>query len=137
MEASAVRTRTRIDPGAIGLGLAISMLLATACAGPTRVTAENQIATARYAIREASAKDAGSFAPTELEVAMAKFEEAKKATSGEGIRLAEEATVLARLASAVAERESARAQLEEAVRVQARSEQLRSETTEAVEETEQ
>jgi hypothetical protein len=119
--------------------LAILMLLApiaTACAGPTRVQAENQIATARYAIREAIDKDAGSYAPEELQVAVAKFEEARSAKAATGIRLAEQATVLARLASAVAVRESAVAQLAEAVRVQRQSETLRSETIQAVEETE-
>lgn len=135
-----MRTRTRRNPGELRRRVLASLLLlapmATACASPTRVTAENQIATARYAIREASAQDAGSFAPKELADALAKFEQAKKTTPDVGIRLAEEATVLARLASAVARRESARAQLAEASRVQRTSETLRTETSDAVEETE-
>ena len=109
--------------------------MATACASPTRVIAENQIATARYAIREAVAKDAGSYAPEELQMAVTKFEAARNASPDAGIRLAQQATVMARLASAVAVRESARAQLAKAVRVQRQSEKLRTETIEAVEET--
>jgi hypothetical protein len=48
--------------------------------------------------------------------------------------LAERATVSAQLASAIASRESARAQLAEAKRVQRESLETRIETTEAVEE---
>jgi hypothetical protein len=110
--------------------------IAIACASPAKVTAANQIATARYAIREAVAKDANLYAPDELQVARAKFDESQSATPDVGVRLAQQATVLARLASAVAARESAQAQLAEAVRVQSQSETLRVETIEAVEETE-
>jgi hypothetical protein len=135
-----MRTTIRSNPGATRCQvLAILMLLTpilTACAGPARVQAGNQIATARYAIREAIDKDAGSYAPQELQAAVAKFEEAQSAKADAGIRLAEQATVLARLASAVAVRDSAVAQLAEAVRVQRQSETLRSETIQAVEETE-
>lgn len=135
-----MRTKTRTNPGATRFGvLAMLMLLvpmAVACAGPVRMHADNEIVMARYAIREAGAKGAGAYAPKELAGAVAKLEAAQKAGPVEGIRLAEEATVMARLASAVAVRESAVAQLAEARAVQLQSERLRSETTQAVEETE-
>lgn len=135
-----MESRTRRNSGTPRAQLLASLLLLVpitfACAGPTRVTAENQIATARYAIRDAVSKDANLYAPEELQRAMAEYEQAKSQTAGEGIRLAQRATVLARLASAMAVRESARSQLAEAMRVESRSETLRSETIEAVEETE-
>ena len=109
-------------------------LAASACAGPMTVASKNQIATARYAIREAESNQAGIYAAAELEIARANLEEARGAPSDLGLRLAETATVNAQLASAISAREAARAQLAEAKRVQRKSGILRTETTEAVEE---
>jgi hypothetical protein len=109
-------------------------LAASACASRTTVASKNQIATARYAIREAESSQAGIYAEAELATARAKLEEARDATPDVGLRLAEEATVNAQLASAISAREAARAQLAEARRVQRKSGTLRVETTEAVEE---
>jgi hypothetical protein len=139
MEDLAMRTKTRTNSTATRFAVLAMLVLmvpmAVACAGPARVQADNEIVMARYAIREAGAKGAGAYAPKEFAGAVAKLEAAQKATPDKGIRLAEEATVMARLASAVAVRESAVAQLAEARTVQLQSERLRSETTQAVEET--
>jgi hypothetical protein len=132
--------KNRRNPGAArSRVLAILILLvpmAVACAGPARIQADNQIVMARYAIREAVSKDAGSYAPEELAMAVAKLEGAEAAKPEPAMRLAEQATVQARLASAVSVRESAKAQLAAAIIVQRQSETLRSETVDAVEETE-
>ncbi len=124
-----------IDPTRALLGLtALVSLAASGCAGPMTVASTNQIATARYAIREAESSQADIYAKAELGTARTKLEEAKHATPDIGVRLAEQATVNAQLASAIASREAARAQLAEARRVQRESGELRIETTEAVEE---
>ena len=123
------------DPTRALLGLTVLVsLAASACAGPMTVASKNQIATARYAIREAESSQADIYAKAELETARTNLEEARHATPDIGLRLAEQATVNAQLASAVASREAARAQLAEARRVQRESGELRIETTEAVEE---
>ncbi len=124
-----------IDPTHVVLGLTVLVALAaSACAGPTTVASTNQIAAAGFAIREAESNKAGLYAETELATARTQLGEAKQATPDVGLRLAERATVSAQLASAIASRESARAQLAEAKRVQLESLETRIETTEAVEE---
>jgi hypothetical protein len=125
----------KIDPTRASLGLIVfASLAASACAGPMTVASTNQIATARYAIREAESRQAGIYAKAELETAVAELEQARQATPDVGLRLAEQATVSAQLASAISAREGARAQLAEARRVQRESRETRIETTEAVEE---
>jgi hypothetical protein len=102
-----------------------------------KVGAKNQIATARYAIYEAESREAQLYAPEEIGLARAKLDEAEKATPDVGIRLAQQATVNAQLSAAISARESSRAQLAEAQRVQRAAGTLRLETTEAVEEGQQ
>ena len=129
-----MRTRQLDTTRALLVLTVLTSLAASACAGPMTVASKNQIATARYAIREAESSQAGIYAEAELGIARAKLKEAKHATPDVGLRLAEAATVNAQLASAIAVREAARAQLTEAKRVQRKSGTLRVETTEAVEE---
>ena len=112
-------------------------LAVVACASPMKVGAKNQIATARYAIYEAESREAQLYAPEEIGLARAKLDEAEKATPDVGIRLAQQATVNAQLSAAISARESSRAQLAEAQRVQRAAGTLRVETTEAVEEGQQ
>ena len=132
--AGRMQTRQLDTTRALLVLTALTSLAANACAGPMTVASKNQIATARYAIREAESNQAGIYAQAELETARAKLEEAKRAEPDDGVRLAEAATVNAQLASATAARETARAQLAEAKRVQRKSGTLRIEATEAVEE---
>jgi hypothetical protein len=125
----------QLEPTRALIALAILVLLAaSACASRTTVDSKKRIATARYAIRDAEASQAGIYAQAELETARAKLEETRATTPDVAARLAEVATVNARLASAIAAREAARAQLAEAMRVQRESGELRIEATEAVEE---
>jgi hypothetical protein len=123
------------SPFALVALLAAAALVAVACASPMRVDAKNQIATARYAIYEAENREAQLYAPEEIALARAKLEEAQNAKLDVAGRLAQQATVNAQLAGAISARESARAQLAEARRVQRAAGTLRSETTEAVQET--
>lgn len=108
---------------------------ATGCASSLDVAAKSQIAAARYAILDAETQEAQLYAPEEIELARHRLEEAQAATPDVGIQLAEQATVNAQLASAIASRESAQAQLAEARRVQRAAGTLRVETIEAVEAT--
>jgi len=110
------------------------LVLSTACATSRSVSATNAIATARYAIRDAETKGAELHAAKELAAAKEKLETAKRATPDVGVNVAAEATVTARLASAIADREMARAQLEEAQRVEEETKALRRKTTNAVQE---
>ena len=98
------------------------------------MTAKNEIATARYAIRDAENNGAAQHAPAELAAAREKLEDAKRATPDVAVRLAAEATVDARLGSAIAARDNAIAQLAEAERVEREAAALRSKTTDAVQE---
>jgi hypothetical protein len=129
--------RTRCLPttrAGIPLALVLLVALATsACATRGSVSASNEIATARYAIRDAESQGGELYAAKELESARTKLAEAQRATPDVAVRRAEQALVDAQLASAIAARDGARAQLAEAQRVQREAERLRSETTEAVE----
>ncbi len=112
----------------------IPLVVSTACATSRSVSATNAIATARYAIRDAETKGAEQHAAKEMATAREKLEEAKRATPDVGVRVAAEATVGARLAAAIADRETARAQLAEAHRVEREAGSLRRKTTDAVRE---
>ena len=112
----------------------IPLVVSTACASSRSVSATNAIATARYAIRDAETKGAEQYAAKELATAREKLEEAKRATPDVGVKVAAEATVGARLAAAIADRETARAQLAEAQRVEREAGSLRRKTTDAVRE---
>ena len=130
-------TRTRCLPTTrAGIPLVLVLLVALAagaCATRGSVSASNEIATARYAIRDAESQGGDIYAPKEIESARTKLAEAQRATPDVAVRKAEQALVDAQLATAIATRDSARAQLVEAQRVQREAETLRSETTEAVE----
>ncbi len=112
----------------------IPLVVSTACATSRSVSAANAIATARYAIRDAEIKGAEQYAAKELATAREKLEEAKRTTPDVGVRVAAEATVGARLAAAIADRETARAQLAEARRVEREAVSLRRKTADAVRE---
>jgi len=112
----------------------IPLVISTACATSRSVSATNAIATARYAIRDAETKGAEQYAAQELATAREKLEEAKRATPDVGVKVAAEATVGARLAAAIADRETARAQLAEAQRVEREAGSLRRKTLDAVRE---
>jgi hypothetical protein len=112
----------------------IPLVLSTACATSRSVSATNAIATARYAIRDAETKGAERYASAELATARDKLEKARRATPDVGVKVAAEATVTARLAGAIAHRETAVAQLAEAQRVEREAEALRRKATDAARE---
>ena len=107
------------------------------CATSAEVTGHSAIATAKYAIRTAENKQAERYAPKQLASAYEKVALAEKNVKdgmpSAGTRAANEATVDAQLASAMADRAHAAEQLAEAQKVTKDAKQLREETTEAAE----
>jgi hypothetical protein len=117
-----------------GVVLVIAATAAGGCATRSKISASNEIATAQFAIRDARASGAGTYAVGVLDESEALVKEAERAGGEEAERLAEKALVRARLASAVAARESARQRLADAQRMKRDSDDLRKRTTRAVEE---
>jgi hypothetical protein len=96
--------------------------------------ASNDIATAEFAIRDAHASGAETFALPILKKAEMLVAEAKQVGGDEAERLAERALANALLANTIAQRESARRQLADAKRMDREAEALKERTTQAVEE---
>ena len=116
-------------------GAILLMLVATAgCATRSRISASNEIATAEFAIRDAHASGAETYALPILKKAEMLVVDAKKASGDEAERLSERALANALLANTIAQRESARKQLADAKRMDREAEALKERTTQAVEE---
>jgi hypothetical protein len=118
--------------GLAGLLLMVAMSL-PGCATHSKVSASNEIATARYAIRDARASGAETYAFESLSKADTFLAEAQDLSGHEAERMAEKATAYAQLASTVAQREAARKQLRDSQRMEQEAEALRVRTTNAVE----
>ena len=140
-----MESRTRAIWAPLVLALAASLMLG-ACATRSSVEAQNEIATAMFAIRDArvngaevyalAAKLHGAevYAAEELGQAEKLLGSAQTASGTEAERLAEESTVHAQLAAAIAARESARTQKQGAKQLEREAGALRKRTTDAVEE---
>ena len=128
-----MESRTRAIWAPLVLALAASLMLG-ACATRSSVEAQNEIATAMFAIRDARVNGAEVYAAEELGQAEKLLGSAQTASGTEAERLAEESTVHAQLAAAIAARESARTQKQDAKQLEREAGALRKRTTEAVEE---
>jgi hypothetical protein len=128
------RMPAKKSPIYAGLILVIVLAVLGGCATRSKISASNEIATARFAIRDAKTSGAETYALGALNEAEALVQEAERVKGEQAERLAEKALVRARLASAVAARESARQRLADAQRMERESEALRKRTTRAVEE---
>ncbi len=118
----------------IALIALVGLLASAGCATRSKVSASNEIATAKFAIRDARASGAETHALAVLQSAEALVEEASKASGAEAERIAEKALVHAQLANTIAQRESARKQLLDAQEMDLEAGALRERTTQAVEE---
>ena len=129
-------TETSLRTGRIACTIVLLVVMMTlgACATRSKVSASNEIATAKFAIRDARANGAETYSMERLSQAEALLEEAKQASGAEAERLAEKALVNAQLAAAVAERDGARKQLAASQKMESEAGALRERTTEAVEE---
>jgi hypothetical protein len=117
------------------LAICLGVLVAVSgCATRSKVSASNEIATAMFAIRDARANGAETYALEALNEAEALDMEATNLRGAKAERLAEIALVRAQLANVTAQRESARKQLAEAQRMESEAGALRKRTTRAVEE---
>ena len=132
---------TRILPGsrrltrsAVVFVVGVSLLAIAGCATHAKVTASNEIATAQFAIRDARANGAETYAHDVLKKSEILLEEAKKNSGAEAERIAESALANAQLANTIAQRESARKQLLDAQSIDREAGALRKRTTSAVEE---
>lgn len=119
---------------AIGVAILLVFTLSAGCATRSRMYASNDIATAEFAIRDAHASGAETFALPILKKAEMLVAEAKQVGGDEAERLAERALANALLANTIAQRESARRQLADAKRMDREAEALKERTTQAVEE---
>ena len=125
------RRPSRIVVAVIALA---ALLVIGGCATRSKVSASNEIATARFAIRDARASGAETHALGVLQAAEAFVEEANQASGAEAERIAEKALVHAQLANTIAQLESARKQLRDAQKMDREAGALRERTTQAVQE---
>lgn len=126
-------TLDRIGRASLAVALAAALLTTGGCATRSRVSASNEIATARFAIRDARTSGAETYAAEDLRQAEALLAEAGDAGAERAERLAELATAHAQLASAKAARQSARKRLAEAESMGVEAELLERRTLNAVE----
>ncbi len=129
-----MRNSFRTGRFACTIVLLLATVLLGACATRSKVSASNEIATAKFAIRDARANGAETYSLERLNRAEALVEQARETSGAEAERLAERALVHAQLAAAVAEREGARKQLAEVQKMESEAGALRERTTQAVEE---
>lgn len=120
-------------PGWIAVVL-VGLVAIAGCATHADVTASNEIATAKFAIRDARASGAETHALDVLQKAEGLLEEAQQSSGAEAERIAEKALAQAQLANTIAQRESARKQLRDAQSMDREAGALRKRTTQAVEE---
>jgi len=112
----------------------VGLVAIAGCATHANVTASNEIATAKFAIRDARASGAETHALDVLQQAEGLLEEAQQSSGAEAERIAEKALAQAQLANTIAQRESARKQLRDAQSMDREAGALRKRTTQAVEE---
>ena len=129
-----MRNSFRTGRFACTIVLLLATVLLGACATRSKVSASNEIATAKFAIRDARANGAETYSLEKLNQAEALVEEAQQTSGADAERLAEKALVHAQLAAAVAEREGARKRLAEVQKMESEAGALRERTTQAVEE---
>lgn len=129
-----IRDSRRHAATATALVLLLSLVLLAGCASRARISASNEIATAMFAIRDARASGAETYALPVLQQAEQLVAEARESSGAAAERLAERALANALLANTIAQRESARKQLAEAQRIDREAEALKERTTQAVEE---
>ena len=115
------------------LSVLMALLTLSGCATRAKVSASNEIATAKFAIRDARASGADTYALETLQQAEALVEAARNASGAKAERLAEKAVAHAQLAATIAQRESARKRLMDAQRMEREADALRQRTTRAVE----
>ena len=129
---------TRVLPGTQRrvwiIVVVVGLLAIVGCATRSKISASNEIATARYAIRDARASGAETYALNVLQQAEMLVGQAEEASGAEAERIAEQALVRAQLANTIAQRESARKQLLDAQRMDREAGALKNRTTRAVEE---
>jgi hypothetical protein len=129
---------TRVLPGTQRhvwiIVVVVGLLAIMGCATRSKISASNEIATARFAIRDARASGAETYALNVLEQAEMLVGQAEEASGAEAERIAEQALVRAQLANTIAQRESARKQLFDAQRMDHEAGALKNRTTRAVEE---
>jgi hypothetical protein len=129
---------TRVLPGTQRhvwiIVVVVGLLAIMGCATRSKISASNEIATARFAIRDARASGAETYALNVLEQAEMLVGQAEEASGAEAERIAEQALVRAQLANTIAQRESARKQLLDAQRMDREAGALKNRTTRAVEE---
>lgn len=129
---------TRVLPGTQRhvwiIVVVVGLLAIMGCATRSKISASNEIATARFAIRDARASGAETYALNVLEQAEMLVGQAEEASGAEAERIAEQALVRAQLANTIAQRESARKQLLDAQRLDREAGALKNRTTRAVEE---
>ena len=87
-----------------------------------------------FAIRDARANGAETYALETLQKAEALVQQAREVGGSDGERLAERATAYAQLAATVSARDTARQQLADAQKIEREAGALRERTTDAVEE---
>lgn len=128
-------SRIELFPSSIAVlgALLVSLIAFSGCATRAKVSASNEIATAQFAIRDARASGAESHAADTLQKADALLAEAKTLDGYDAERAAEKAVAYAQLAATIAQRESARKQLRDALQMDVEAEALRVRTTNAVE----
>jgi hypothetical protein len=112
----------------------VGLLMMGGCATRAKVSASNEIAMAKFAIRDARASGAETHALGVLQAAEAFVAEASESSGADAERIAEKALVHAQLANTIAQRESARKQLLDAQKIDREAGALRERTTQAVEE---
>ncbi len=129
---------TRIFPGTQRrvwiIVVAVGLMAIAGCATRSKISASNEIATARFAIRDARASGAETYALNVLQQAEVLVDQAEEASGAQAERIAEQALVRAQLANTIAQRESARKQLLDAQRMDQEAGALKNRTTRAVEE---
>jgi hypothetical protein len=129
---------TRVLPGTQRhvwiIVVVVGLLAIMGCATRSKISASNEIATARFAIRDARASGAETYALNVLQQAEMLVGQAEEASGAEAERIAEQALVRAQLANTIAQRESARKQLLDAQRMDREAGALKDRTTRAVEE---
>ena len=116
------------------LAVLVTLVAFSGCASRAKISASNEIATARFAIRDARASGAETYSLETLQQAEALIDAARNLGGAESQRLAEKAVAHAQLAATIAQRESARKLLMDAQRMEQEADALRERTTRAVEE---
>jgi len=116
------------------LGVLMALVTLSGCATRAKISASNEIATAQFAIRDARASGADTYAPEIVQEADALIGKALNEDGAKAGRLAEKAIAHAQLAATIAQRDTARKQLVDAQRMEREAGALRQRTTTAVEE---